>query len=130
MEGTAAEAARGSSSPSQVPPSPLQHRGSTDTEVKDRCPICLDSWSEPSFVMPCLHCFCYACILRWANNKTRCPLCKRKMTTILYTWRDVFLQYFNYSSGIALFYCVKCLIYRKAYSFRSIISASVQLYSS
>ncbi|XP_023790898.1 uncharacterized protein LOC111934962 [Cyanistes caeruleus] len=87
MEGTAAEAARGSSSPSQVPPSPLQHRGSTDTEVKDRCPICLDSWSEPSFVMPCLHCFCYACILRWANNKTRCPLCKRKMTTILHSVR-------------------------------------------
>lgn len=87
MEGTAAEAARGSSSPSRVPPSPLQHRGSTDTEVEDRCPICLDSWREPSFVMPCLHCFCYDCILQWADNKTHCPLCKGKMTSILHSVR-------------------------------------------
>uniref|UniRef100_A0A8C5NS77 RING-type E3 ubiquitin transferase n=1 Tax=Junco hyemalis TaxID=40217 RepID=A0A8C5NS77_JUNHY len=63
--------------------SPLQSRGSTDTEVEDRCPMCLDSWREPSFVMPCLHCFCYACILWWANSKTQCPLCKGKMTSIL-----------------------------------------------
>ncbi|XP_064289133.1 uncharacterized protein LOC135308184 [Passer domesticus] len=87
MEGTAAEAARWSGSPSQVPPSPLQSRGSTDTEVEDRCPICLDSWREPSFVMPCLHCFCYACILRWADNKTQCPLCKGEMTSILHSLR-------------------------------------------
>ncbi|XP_068058385.1 uncharacterized protein [Anomalospiza imberbis] len=87
MEGTAAEAARGSGSPSQVPPSTLQCRGSTDKEVEDRCPICLDSWREPSFVMPCLHRFCYACILRWADNKTQCPLCKGKMTSILHSLR-------------------------------------------
>ncbi|XP_053845752.1 uncharacterized protein LOC128814177 [Vidua macroura] len=87
MEGTAAEAARGNGSPSQVPPSPLQRGGSTDKEVEDRCPICLDSWREPSFVMPCLHCFCYACILRWADNKTQCPLCKGKMTSILHSLR-------------------------------------------
>uniref|UniRef100_A0A8C3P3K5 RING-type E3 ubiquitin transferase n=1 Tax=Cyanoderma ruficeps TaxID=181631 RepID=A0A8C3P3K5_9PASS len=42
-------------------------------QVKDRCPICLDSCSKPSFVMPCLHRFCYACILWWANKKTQCP---------------------------------------------------------
>ncbi|XP_056357912.1 uncharacterized protein LOC130258505 [Oenanthe melanoleuca] len=87
MAGIAAEAARGSGSPSQVPPSPAQRRGSTDTEVEERCPICLDSWREPSFVMPCLHCFCYGCIHRWANNKTQCPLCKGKMTSILHSVR-------------------------------------------
>ncbi|XP_005053338.1 PREDICTED: uncharacterized protein LOC101812773 [Ficedula albicollis] len=87
MEGTAAEAARGSGSPSQDPPSPAQRRGNTNTEVEDHCPICLDSWREPSFVMPCLHCFCYACIRRWAKTKTQCPLCKGKMTSILHSVR-------------------------------------------
>ncbi|RMB99016.1 hypothetical protein DUI87_24562 [Hirundo rustica rustica] len=79
MEGTAAE---GSGSPSQDPPSTPQHRGSTDTEVEDRCPICLEGWREPSLVMPCQHCFCHACILQRADNKTQCPLCKGKMTFI------------------------------------------------
>lgn len=77
MEGTAAEAARGTGSSSQVPRSPPHCRGSTDTEVKNRCSICLGSWRKPSFVMPCLHCFCYACILQWADKRTQCPLCKR-----------------------------------------------------
>lgn len=86
MEGTAAEAARGGSS-SQVPHSPPQYRGSTDTEVEDCCPICLGSCGEPSFVMPCLHCFCYACIVQWANSKTQCPLCKRKIASILHSVR-------------------------------------------
>lgn len=71
--------------PSQVPPSPQQHKGSTDTKVDDRCPICLDGWREPSFVMPCLHCFCYACIMQWADNKTQCPLCKGKITSIVHS---------------------------------------------
>ncbi|KAL2299961.1 hypothetical protein Nmel_012817, partial [Mimus melanotis] len=88
MEGTAAEAARGSSSPSQVPPIPRQRRGSMNTEVENHCPICLDSWREPSFVMPCLHRFCYDCIQQWANNKTQCPLCKGQITSILHSLRE------------------------------------------
>ncbi|KAF4794578.1 hypothetical protein TURU_100951 [Turdus rufiventris] len=85
MEGTAVAAARGSSSSPQAPPSTPQRRDSTDTEVENRCPVCLDSWREPSFVMPCLHCFCYACIQRWADNRTQCPLCKGKMISILHS---------------------------------------------
>uniref|UniRef100_A0A8C0ANU9 RING-type E3 ubiquitin transferase n=1 Tax=Buteo japonicus TaxID=224669 RepID=A0A8C0ANU9_9AVES len=51
-------------------------------ELDNRCPICLDSWEEASYVMPCLHQFCYACILRWAESKPECPLCKRNVTSI------------------------------------------------
>ncbi|KAJ7397969.1 PHD and RING finger domain-containing protein 1-like protein [Pitangus sulphuratus] len=85
MEAPAAVGARGSSSSPPSPSSPLQHTESTDTELEDHCPICLESWKEPSFVMPCLHRFCYACILQWADNKTECPLCKRRMTSILHS---------------------------------------------
>uniref|UniRef100_A0A8C0C0U2 RING-type E3 ubiquitin transferase n=1 Tax=Buteo japonicus TaxID=224669 RepID=A0A8C0C0U2_9AVES len=55
------------------------------TTSAKRCPICLDSWEEASFVMPCLHQFCYACILRWAENKPECPLCKRRILSILHS---------------------------------------------
>ncbi|XP_075596226.1 uncharacterized protein LOC142599446 [Balearica regulorum gibbericeps] len=57
------------------------------TELEDRCPICLGSWEEPSFVMPCLHRFCYPCILQWAERKPECPLCKRGIRSILHSVR-------------------------------------------
>uniref|UniRef100_A0A8B9MZM9 RING-type E3 ubiquitin transferase n=1 Tax=Accipiter nisus TaxID=211598 RepID=A0A8B9MZM9_9AVES len=52
--------------------------GSMATKLENRCPICLDSWEEASYVMPCLHPFCCPCILQWAESKPACPLCKRK----------------------------------------------------
>ncbi|GAB0204956.1 E3 ubiquitin-protein ligase Topors-like [Grus japonensis] len=55
------------------------------TELENRCPICLDSWEEASYVMPCLHQFCYTCILRWAESKPECPLCKRRVSSILHS---------------------------------------------
>uniref|UniRef100_A0A8C3K6F7 RING-type E3 ubiquitin transferase n=1 Tax=Calidris pygmaea TaxID=425635 RepID=A0A8C3K6F7_9CHAR len=57
------------------------------SQLEDRCPICLGSGEEPSYVLPCLHQFCYACILRWAESKPKCPLCKRRVSSILYTFR-------------------------------------------
>ncbi|XP_074992632.1 uncharacterized protein LOC142075332 [Calonectris borealis] len=57
------------------------------TEVEEHCPICLGSWEEASFVMPCLHRFCYPCILRWAESKPECPLCKRRILSILHSVR-------------------------------------------
>ncbi|GAB0205126.1 E3 ubiquitin-protein ligase Topors-like [Grus japonensis] len=57
------------------------------TEVDNRCPICLDSWEEASYVTPCLHQFCYACIQRWAESKPECPLCKRRILSIVHSVR-------------------------------------------
>ncbi|XP_049651108.1 uncharacterized protein LOC126035974 [Accipiter gentilis] len=54
-------------------------------ELEDHCPICLGSWEEASFVMPCLHKFCYPCILQWAESKPECPLCKRRILSILHS---------------------------------------------
>uniref|UniRef100_A0A8D2PCA0 RING-type domain-containing protein n=1 Tax=Zosterops lateralis melanops TaxID=1220523 RepID=A0A8D2PCA0_ZOSLA len=34
-------------------------------EMDNCCPICLDSWKEISYILPCLHQFCYSCILQW-----------------------------------------------------------------
>uniref|UniRef100_A0A663MU07 RING-type E3 ubiquitin transferase n=1 Tax=Athene cunicularia TaxID=194338 RepID=A0A663MU07_ATHCN len=60
----AASPQRGSSSPSP----------SMATEPGSCCPICLDSWDDAAYVLPCLHQFCYRCILRWAETKPECPL--------------------------------------------------------
>lgn len=54
-------------------------------ELEDCCPICLGSWEEISYVMPCLHQFCYQCILQWAEIKPECPLCKRRIQSILHS---------------------------------------------
>ncbi|XP_065519999.1 uncharacterized protein LOC136006014 [Lathamus discolor] len=56
-------------------------------ELEDCCPICLGSWEEVSYVMPCLHRFCYQCILRWAETKPECPLCKGRIQSLLHSVR-------------------------------------------
>uniref|UniRef100_A0A8C8B867 RING-type domain-containing protein n=1 Tax=Otus sunia TaxID=257818 RepID=A0A8C8B867_9STRI len=55
--------------PSSPPGSPHQVE-SMATEPGNRCPICLDSWDDAAYVMPCVHRFCYQCILRWAETKS------------------------------------------------------------
>ncbi|KAF1592085.1 hypothetical protein FQV11_0000869, partial [Eudyptes moseleyi] len=57
------------------------------TELENRCPICLDSWDDAAYVMLCLHQFCYPCILRWADSKPECPLCKRRILSIVHSVR-------------------------------------------
>ncbi|XP_065518775.1 E3 ubiquitin-protein ligase Topors-like isoform X2 [Lathamus discolor] len=56
-------------------------------ELETPCPICLDSLEDASYVMPCLHQFCYTCILRWAESKPECPLCKWRVSSIVHSVR-------------------------------------------
>ncbi|XP_065518346.1 uncharacterized protein LOC136005113 [Lathamus discolor] len=52
--------------------------------LESRCPICLDRPEEgASYVLPCLHQFCYTCILQWSENSPECPLCRSRMTCIM-----------------------------------------------
>ncbi|XP_031458522.1 uncharacterized RING finger protein C2A9.04c-like [Phasianus colchicus] len=57
------------------------------TELDRRCPICLDTMDDASYVMPCLHQFCFGCIQRWAESRPTCPLCKRRVESILHSVR-------------------------------------------
>ncbi|KAI6076381.1 E3 ubiquitin-protein ligase Topors-like isoform X2 [Aix galericulata] len=68
-----------------LPPSPPQTVASMATELDTRCPICLDTWGSPAFTMPCCHQFCYPCIQRWADSKPECPLCKRRITSLVHS---------------------------------------------
>jgi len=50
---------------------------------------CLGSCKEASYVLPCPPHFCYECLLRCAECKPECPLCKRGMQSILHlVWAD------------------------------------------
>uniref|UniRef100_A0A493TUH7 RING-type E3 ubiquitin transferase n=1 Tax=Anas platyrhynchos platyrhynchos TaxID=8840 RepID=A0A493TUH7_ANAPP len=53
--------------------------------LDSRCPICLDSWDNASYVLPCLHQFCFRCIQRWAESKPECPLCKGTISSIVHS---------------------------------------------
>nr|XP_021143656.1 uncharacterized protein LOC110359031 isoform X2 [Columba livia]XP_021143657.1 uncharacterized protein LOC110359031 isoform X2 [Columba livia] len=80
---------RGGSSTSPAPPSPPQQMNSMAMELEDRCPICLDSWDDVAYVMPCLHQFCFMCILQWAETKPECLLCTGRVLSITYSlWGD------------------------------------------
>ncbi|XP_074934785.1 uncharacterized protein LOC142050232 [Phalacrocorax aristotelis] len=80
----ATPAAADNGSTSQDPPSPPQHVENTAMELENRCPICLDRWEDTSYVTPCLHQFCYLCILQWAETKPECPLCKSIILSIMH----------------------------------------------
>uniref|UniRef100_A0A8B9N9B0 RING-type E3 ubiquitin transferase n=1 Tax=Accipiter nisus TaxID=211598 RepID=A0A8B9N9B0_9AVES len=82
MTPAAAAAVRGRGLSFPAPRSPPQHMESMATELVNHCPICLDSWEEASYVMPCLQQFCYTCILRWAESKPECPLCKGRLIVV------------------------------------------------
>ena len=57
------------------------------TELDHLCPICLDAMDDTSYVMPCLHQFCFGCIRQWAERRPTCPLCKGTVESILHSVR-------------------------------------------
>lgn len=46
-------------------------------ESECSCCICFEPYAKPT-ILPCLHIFCHGCITKWVQNKSTCPLCKRK----------------------------------------------------
>ncbi|XP_071889163.1 uncharacterized protein [Anas platyrhynchos] len=91
----AAVPARGSSSPSAALPSPLQRADTMGSEAQDiTCSVCQGVCKEPSYILPCLHQFCFGCVMRWAERSSTCPLCRQRITSIRYSiWaEDDFLE--------------------------------------
>ena len=65
------------------------------SEAQDvTCPVCQGAPKEPSYILPCLHHFCFGCIMRWAKRGSICPLCRQHITSIRYSiWaEDDFLE--------------------------------------
>lgn len=50
----------------------------------DNCGICLleQGLSVRGYINSCDHYFCFVCILEWAKVESRCPICKRRFSSI------------------------------------------------
>ncbi|NXE84813.1 TOPRS ligase, partial [Cochlearius cochlearius] len=59
------------------------------TETEWSCPMCHNNQDDIAYMSPCLHQLCLGCALRWARQKSNCPVCRSRTTTILYSlWSD------------------------------------------
>uniref|UniRef100_A0A8C2XR77 E3 ubiquitin-protein ligase Topors n=1 Tax=Cyclopterus lumpus TaxID=8103 RepID=A0A8C2XR77_CYCLU len=56
-----------------------------DVSPDSKCPICLDTFHNISYLDVCLHKFCFRCIHEWSKNKAECPLCKQSFNSIYHT---------------------------------------------
>ncbi|PKA48402.1 Methyl-CpG-binding domain-containing protein 9 [Apostasia shenzhenica] len=58
---------------------------------KQLCGICLSEEQKGTvqgILNCCSHYFCFACIMEWSKVESRCPLCKRRFSTITKTSRS------------------------------------------
>lgn len=58
---------------------------SAEVSPDSKCPICLDSFNNISYLDICLHKFCFRCIHEWSKNKAECPLCKQPFNSIYHS---------------------------------------------
>lgn len=67
------------------PPCGSPDRTSEGDELP-QCPICLADvdLQSKAIVAECFHIFCLSCIHRWLELKRSCPMCKRRVTSVLY----------------------------------------------
>lgn len=58
---------------------------SAEVSPDSKCPICLDTFNNMSYLDLCLHKFCFRCIHEWSKNKAECPLCKQPFHSIYHS---------------------------------------------
>ena len=47
------------------------------------CSICFNKFIRPCAIKPCLHLFCFKCLLEWQKYNYSCPLCRTNIISIL-----------------------------------------------
>ncbi|KAI9487320.1 MAG: hypothetical protein EXX96DRAFT_552661, partial [Benjaminiella poitrasii] len=60
-----------------------------DSTIKPTCTICLQEYSNRTFLRPCFHSFCFHCIRHWINMASSiCPVCRQTIVSLVYNIDD------------------------------------------
>ncbi|PON82981.1 Cdk-activating kinase assembly factor [Trema orientale] len=73
-----------STSPNKRLKSIAEDENQGENSVGGRCAICFseDGKAIRGEIDCCDHYFCFLCIMEWAKTESRCPICRRRFTTI------------------------------------------------
>lgn len=64
-------------------------REETDHELLPTCSICIQEYSNRTFLRPCYHSFCFTCIRHWINIASSvCPICRQQVESLVYNIDD------------------------------------------
>lgn len=60
------------------------YKGKLKVEDEWSCGICLyeEGKAIRGYIDSCDHYFCFVCIMEWAKVESRCPMCKRRFSSI------------------------------------------------
>lgn len=53
------------------------------------CSICIQEYSNRTWLRPCYHSFCFTCIKHWINiANSICPICRQQVNSLVYNIDD------------------------------------------
>lgn len=66
-----------------------QEQEQEELEIIPTCTICLQEYSNRTFLRPCYHSFCFHCIRHWINIASSvCPICRQSINSLVYNIDD------------------------------------------
>lgn len=66
-----------------------QEQEQEESEIIPTCTICLQEYSNRTFLRPCYHSFCFHCIRHWINIASSvCPICRQSINSLVYNIDD------------------------------------------
>ncbi|KAI7900473.1 uncharacterized protein BX663DRAFT_158132 [Cokeromyces recurvatus] len=61
----------------------------TNIIIKPTCTICLQEYTNRTFLRPCYHSYCFQCICHWINMASSiCPICRQAIDSLVYNIDD------------------------------------------
>ena len=57
----------------------------SENQDEDICAICMGSYENMCHPNECFHKYCFGCLEEWSKIKPECPLCLKKITSIIHS---------------------------------------------
>jgi hypothetical protein len=69
----------------------IEREEEEEQELVPTCTICIQEYSNRTFLRPCYHSFCFTCIKHWINIdncSVVCPICRQQINSLVYNIDD------------------------------------------